>query len=174
MKGITRTAMAAIVVATATGAIALPGSDTAQAATPEAGTYKVSYMMHEEHNSYVGPTKLRTIYTFKILSCKNGKAKLSFEKSSCWSSSTIAMKPKTVAVKNGKSTFSFKYGSGHGYPIHGKAWVVYGADSVKVKFKTTDDPTTVSVHLGGHGSSNAIDTNGYITIRKGSHKKYID
>lgn len=81
---------------------------------------------------------------------------------------------KIHSYKNGKSTFSFKYGSGYGYPIHGKAQVVYETDSVKVKFKTTDDPSTVSAHLGGHGSSNAIDTNGYITIKKGSHKKYVD
>ena len=148
--------------------------DTAQAATPKVGTYEITHMTHKEHSSYVGPTKISVIYTLKVHSYKNGKVKLSFEKSSCWSSSTIAMKPKTVAVKNGKSTFSFRYGSGYGYPIHGKAWVIYNSGSVKVKFKTTDSPEAIESHLGGHGSSNAIDTNGYVTIKRGSHKKYID
>lgn len=35
--------------------------DTAQAATPKVGTYKVTHMTHKEHSSYVSPTKISVI-----------------------------------------------------------------------------------------------------------------
>ena len=62
------------------GAIVLPGADTAQATTPRVGTYKVTHMTHREHNSYVVPTKISVIYTLKVYSYKNEKAKLSKKK----------------------------------------------------------------------------------------------
>ena len=140
---------------------------SAHAATPQVGTYTLKSYTKKALPSSWGSTKYRGKVTVKILSYnrKTKKVRLKFEKENCYLGDILTSQVKTVKVKKNRCSFSFKYGYGYqGRSAKAKATVMFGKKYVKVKFKTTRYADI------RHG----FDTDGYVKIKRGVHKKYFD
>lgn len=148
----------------------LPGemgvTQQAEAAS-KTGTYEVVYHTRkaDEYTADFG-TSVRSTYKVKIKSVKKGKVKFYLERFSIPFGDPARSRVITAKLKKNRASFSYKTGNGSGWRSGGKGSLVLGKNYVKVKVRTTtlyDIPCRL-----------VLDTGGWLKIKKGTHKKWVN